>query len=57
MTFLSRRVVYDAVIVGSGAGGGMAAHELTKAGARVLLLEAGGMWDNLLVLQMINIVH
>lgn len=46
MTFLSRRVVYDAVIVGSGAGGGMAAHELTKAGARVLLLEAGGMWDN-----------
>jgi choline dehydrogenase-like flavoprotein len=46
MTFLSRRVVYDAVIVGSGAGGGMAAHELTKAGAKVLLLEAGGMWDN-----------
>ena len=24
----------------------MAAHELTKAGAKVLLLEAGGMWDN-----------
>ena len=46
MTFLTRRVVYDAVIVGSGAGGGMAAHELTKAGAKVLLLEAGGMWDN-----------
>jgi choline dehydrogenase-like flavoprotein len=46
MTFLSRRVVYDAVIVGSGAGGGMAAHELTKAGAKVLMLEAGGMWDN-----------
>ncbi len=46
MTFLARRDVYDAVIVGSGAGGGMAAHELTKAGAKVLLLEAGGMWDN-----------
>lgn len=46
MTFLTRRVVYDAVIVGSGAGGGMAAYELTKAGAKVLLLEAGGMWDN-----------
>ncbi len=42
----ARRVVYDVVIVGSGAGGGMAAHELTKAGATVLVLEAGGMWDN-----------
>ena len=31
--------VYDVIIVGSGAGGGMAAHELTKAGAEVLLPE------------------
>jgi len=46
MPIFKRRDVYDVVIVGSGAGGGMAAHELTKAGARVLLLEAGGMWDN-----------
>ncbi len=47
MPFLStRRDVWDVVIVGSGAGGGMAAYELTKAGARVLLLEAGGPWDN-----------
>ena len=38
-------VVYDAVIVGSGAGGGMAAYLLTKAGARVCLLEAGGYYD------------
>lgn len=37
--------VYDAVIVGSGAGGGMAAYMLTKAGAKVLLLEAGGYYD------------
>ncbi|MCY7352336.1 MAG: GMC family oxidoreductase [Cytophagaceae bacterium] len=37
--------VYDAVIVGSGAGGGMAAYLLTKAGANVLLLEAGGYYD------------
>jgi choline dehydrogenase-like flavoprotein len=38
-------VVYDAVIVGSGAGGGMAAYLLTKAGAKVCLLEAGGYYD------------
>lgn len=36
---------YDVVIVGSGAGGGMAAYELTKAGARVCLLEAGQHYD------------
>ena len=32
---------YDAVIVGSGAGGDMAAYVLTKAGAKCLMLEAG----------------
>ena len=32
---------YDAVIVGSGAAGGMAAHVLTSHGLQVLLLEAG----------------
>ncbi|MEZ5353941.1 MAG: GMC family oxidoreductase [Bryobacteraceae bacterium] len=37
--------VYDAVVVGSGAGGGTAAHVLTAKGIRVALLEAGPMLD------------
>lgn len=39
-----RAAEYDVCIVGSGAGGGMAAHALTKQGARVVMLEAGGEW-------------
>jgi choline dehydrogenase-like flavoprotein len=39
------RPIYDVAIVGSGAGGGMAAYMLTKAGANVALLEAGAPWN------------
>jgi choline dehydrogenase-like flavoprotein len=35
------RKTYDAIVVGSGAAGGMAAHVLTSHGMQVLLLEAG----------------
>ncbi|MGE5099420.1 MAG: GMC family oxidoreductase [Deltaproteobacteria bacterium] len=39
-----QRPTYDVAIIGSGAGGGMAAYALTKAGARVVMLEAGPKW-------------
>jgi choline dehydrogenase-like flavoprotein len=46
MRIRSKQQDYDVCIVGSGAGGGMAAHVLTQAGARVCMLEAGPWWDN-----------
>ncbi|CAG1772359.1 partial Fructose dehydrogenase large subunit, partial [uncultured bacterium] len=42
----SQQAEYDVCVVGSGAGGGMAAHRLALGGARVVMLEAGGWWDN-----------
>ncbi|MBV8550904.1 MAG: GMC family oxidoreductase [Acidobacteriaceae bacterium] len=44
-TEVDLNATYDAVIVGSGAAGGMAAHVLTSHGLKVLLLEAGKYQD------------
>ena len=45
MQIIENRRTYDVCIIGSGAGGGMAAKVLCEGGADVVMLEAGPMWD------------
>jgi choline dehydrogenase-like flavoprotein len=42
---MNKQSIYDAVIVGSGAAGGIAAMVLVNKGLKVLLLEIGPKWD------------
>jgi hypothetical protein len=42
MTAMNPETTYDAVIIGSGFGGSMVAHQLVGAGWRVLMIERGG---------------
>ena len=42
---MAKDEIFDAIIIGSGATGGWAAKELTEAGMKVIVLEAGRKLD------------
>jgi choline dehydrogenase-like flavoprotein len=50
-----KRDSYDAIVVGSGAGGGMSAYVLVHAGLKVLMLEAGRNYDPVSETPMFNL--
>ena len=45
MRIIRRSKIYDVCVVGSGAGGGLAARLLRETGTDVAMLEAGPMWN------------
>ena len=45
MQIIESPEIYDAIVVGSGAGGGMAANVLANAGMRIAVVEAGPFFD------------
>ncbi|MCR9227359.1 MAG: FAD-binding protein, partial [Flavobacteriaceae bacterium] len=45
MQIIENSTEYDAIIVGSGAGGGMSAKVLSEAGLKVAVVEAGPFFD------------
>jgi choline dehydrogenase-like flavoprotein len=45
MEIIESSIIYDAIIVGSGAGGGMATKILSEAGLKIAVIEAGPYFD------------
>ena len=41
----ARRIAVDVLVIGSGAGGGAVARDLARAGKRVMVIEAGALYD------------
>ena len=45
MEILRQPEEHDVIVIGSGASGGMAAYNLTSKGVKVLMLDAGDVFD------------